>query len=289
MAGLTSGALPKHGGRRQKGQSAVVLPAVASPAKASTLRALRPEPPAEWLEETRAEWRHYIESDEAEVAQRSALPALLRLFGYRDAHARVSAELATLMAYDMVGDSVGGLEQSEDGTPVERLGLVVRGSTGQLVLHPLTKLLGSLETAMRPLEDRFGLNPLARLRLGITMHEAASSLADFNERILDRLRVQEAMWDEPQPAPPPAPPTVERRRGSRPSGPSSPSGSKSASSTAKATGSANRSGSPRRNAGSSTASSATTAKATLSSAKRSSAGPKGGAKPGSSPRSRSRS
>ena len=52
MAGLTSGALPKHGGRRQKGsgQSAAVV--VAAPVKGTTLRALRPAPPAEWLEET---------------------------------------------------------------------------------------------------------------------------------------------------------------------------------------------------------------------------------------------
>jgi phage terminase small subunit len=51
------------------------------------------------------------------------------------------------------------------------------------VLHPLGRMMGVMDSEIRQLEDRFGLNPLARARLGITIGEAARTLADMNRML----------------------------------------------------------------------------------------------------------
>ncbi len=56
----------------------------------------------------------------------------------------------------------------------------VTGSTGQTVAHPSAKLVASLDGRIVALEDRFGITPLARMKLGIAVGEAALSLEDLN-------------------------------------------------------------------------------------------------------------
>jgi len=53
------------------------------------------------------------------------------------------------------------------------------GSTGQVVVHPAARMVSDLEGRLATLEDRLGLNPEARLRLGITAVEHQSRLDKF--------------------------------------------------------------------------------------------------------------
>ncbi len=62
---------------------------------------------------------------------------------------------------------------------LESEGWTVPGSQGQLVAHPAAKLLDSVDSKLQALEDRLGLNPEARLRLGIATVEGQSKLAAF--------------------------------------------------------------------------------------------------------------
>ena len=64
---------------------------------------------------------------------------------------------------------------------LDREGYTVSGSQGQVVAHPAARLLADVETKLLPLEDRLGLNPEARLRLGLAAHEMKSALDRFLE------------------------------------------------------------------------------------------------------------
>lgn len=113
-----------------------------------------PEPPENLLPEVLDAWHAYWRSDlSGLVVDDTDLPALVRLFRLRDQQARAS--------------------QSAVDDPL------VEGSQGQLVLNPSARLAGSLESPIRQLEDRFGLTPEARLRLGVSLGQAAASLRDL--------------------------------------------------------------------------------------------------------------
>ena len=62
---------------------------------------------------------------------------------------------------------------------VEAEGWLTTGSTGQVVVHPAAKMGSDLEGRLATLEDRLGLNPESRLRLGITAVAHRSRLAKF--------------------------------------------------------------------------------------------------------------
>lgn len=64
---------------------------------------------------------------------------------------------------------------------LEAEGYTTVGSQGQTVAHPAAKLLTDVEAKLTPLEDRLGLNPDARLRLGISAIETKSKLDAFME------------------------------------------------------------------------------------------------------------
>lgn len=115
-----------------------------------------PDPPAGLLEETEEWWRAYWSSDLARAVQNDTdLPSLSRLAWLMDERLRSARALRTL------------------STPVSM------GSQGQAVLHPLTKYIGQLDAEIRQLEDRFGLNPRARIALGIELTKARRSLDDL--------------------------------------------------------------------------------------------------------------
>lgn len=59
------------------------------------------------------------------------------------------------------------------------------GSTGQIVAHPASKEVASLDGRILALEDRFGITPAARLKLGITLGLAKKSLEDMNNAFVD--------------------------------------------------------------------------------------------------------
>ena len=58
-------------------------------------------------------------------------------------------------------------------------GWVTVGSMGQVVAHPAAKLLSDTEAKMVGLEDRLGLNPEARLRLGMAEITRETALDRF--------------------------------------------------------------------------------------------------------------
>lgn len=65
---------------------------------------------------------------------------------------------------------------------IENEGMTTTGSQGQVVLHPLVRVVESIEAKLLPLEDRLGLNPEARIRLGISTLEGKTKLEEFLER-----------------------------------------------------------------------------------------------------------
>ena len=70
---------------------------------------------------------------------------------------------------------------------IELTGRVVDGSQGQPRPNPLYKQVESFQSEARQLEDRFGLSPLSRLRLGITFADAQASLDGLNARLAAKL------------------------------------------------------------------------------------------------------
>lgn len=114
-----------------------------------------PKAPAGLLAVTRGEWRGFWAGPLASLVVDSDLPTLARLFECRDRRRRYLAKV------------------DEDGPLVE-------GSTGQQVAHPLLRQVSILDGEVRQLEDRFGLSPMARLRLGAQLGDAKRSLADLD-------------------------------------------------------------------------------------------------------------
>jgi len=64
---------------------------------------------------------------------------------------------------------------------LEHEGYVTVGSQGQDVAHPAARLVLDIEGKLPPLEDRLGLSPEARLRLGLAAAETKSRLDKFRE------------------------------------------------------------------------------------------------------------
>lgn len=64
---------------------------------------------------------------------------------------------------------------------LSREGFTTTGSQGQVVAHPAARLLADVEAKLTPLEDRLGLSPEARFRLGVGAAQAKSALDAFLE------------------------------------------------------------------------------------------------------------
>lgn len=83
------------------------------------------------------------------------------------------------------GDTIEMLLRMRDERDTEfRMGKrqrMVMGSQGQPVINPVLAHAMVLQKEIRALEDRLGLNPAARLRLGILLGDATRSIADVNE------------------------------------------------------------------------------------------------------------
>lgn len=149
-----SGPNPKPGGRRQRrnkpggrGRGMQLRPRLVA--------AEVPRCPQYWLIETRNQWVRYWMSDVARVADIDTdAAALTRLFTLYDERER------SYRAY--------------------RKKRVVKGSTGQPTVNPVWRHAAKLDAEIRSLEDRFGVTPQARLRLGIQLGEAMKNIEDMN-------------------------------------------------------------------------------------------------------------
>ncbi|MFN0088664.1 MAG: P27 family phage terminase small subunit [Acidimicrobiales bacterium] len=141
------------------------MPARKKPTSTLAPRSRRPElaviagcstPPPElfWAPEIARDWEALWATELAAYFAPTDETALRRLFDLYD-------ERAALLA-------------------VCRAERFVAGSMGQPVLNPAHQAVASLDGRILVLEDRLGLNPAARMKLGIQFGAAAKSLADLN-------------------------------------------------------------------------------------------------------------
>jgi P27 family predicted phage terminase small subunit len=77
---------------------------------------------------------------------------------------------------------------------VEETGRVVEGSQGQPRPNPLFKQIETFQAEARQLEDRFGLSPMSRLKLGVQFADAHLSLSALNERLASQPVSVEDVW-----------------------------------------------------------------------------------------------
>ena len=134
---------PESRRQRWAGPKVLTLPSagVAGVQKIDT-----PVVPAGLLKKTRVAWDRFWASDVSQAFDAgSDLPMLERLFQLRDDRERAHR------AY--------------------RKDPLIQGSQGQSVLNPMAQVVKTCDSEIRALEDRLGLNPQARLRLGIVFDD----------------------------------------------------------------------------------------------------------------------
>lgn len=114
-----------------------------------------PELPQDDLSETiQRAWTNFWTSEISGLVLDADRPALHRLFEMYDQRERL------MRAY-----------RSKPFT---------KGSTNQTVVHPAAKEIASVDSRIQSLEDRFGITPAGRLKLGIILGAAAKSLEEMN-------------------------------------------------------------------------------------------------------------
>lgn len=147
------GPMPKHPDTRQRRNKVegqlVVLPGDAIDTPAAD---------ASWLPDVVDEWHSFWSTDVAAAVRDSDLPALYRLWSLRDLQRKLFAV---------------GAE-----TPL------VAGSQGQTVINPALRQADNLSAEIRQLEDRFGLTPAARARLGLDTSKLQRSLDTINSEVV---------------------------------------------------------------------------------------------------------
>ena len=117
-------------------------------------------------------WERFWASDLSSLVKPEHTPALERLFRMYDMRERL-----------------------------ERVALkqpVVSGSTGQPKMSPALGEIASLDGRILALEERFGLNPAAMLKLGISFSQAARSLEDMNRDFDDHDDEEDAVDEDPR-------------------------------------------------------------------------------------------
>lgn len=108
------------------------------------------------------EWYAFWDTDVAQAVRESDLPALRRLWSIKDLERRLHAS---------------GAKQP-----------IVVGSQGQPVANPALKQADALRSEIRQLEDRFGLNPSARARLGLDTTRLQASLDDMAAKVVESVQ-----------------------------------------------------------------------------------------------------
>lgn len=111
-----------------------------------------PRPPDDLHPELVQQWRDYWSSDVANAADDVDLPLITRLFIYRDEWHRLSLAYGMLPMEDRL---VAGSRHAE-----------------ALRIHPWADRMTKLEDMIQKIEDKLGLSPLSRARLGIELGQA---------------------------------------------------------------------------------------------------------------------
>lgn len=113
-----------------------------------------PDPPSGLLKATRDLWITYWHSPVASAALAIDLAGLHRWIQAVDEHTRAIKAL--------------------------RKARTVEGSTGQIRMNPLAGYAAALAREIKALEEQFGLNPQARLKLGISTAQARMTAQQLN-------------------------------------------------------------------------------------------------------------
>lgn len=133
----------------------------AAPVSLVAVRSSRPPAaPVGMLQAQRSSWQAFWRSPLALAVDEAAdLPALRRLWQIRDRRDRYERAL--------------------------RKQPIVAGSQGQPRANPLHQEIARLDAEIRQLEEKFGLTPAARARLGIQLGQARKTLEELNRQIVD--------------------------------------------------------------------------------------------------------
>lgn len=119
-----------------------------------------PRPSKKWLAGTTHAWDNFLDSELTGVLTDVDVPALRRLFTFYDL-----AERASRAWYTEIEEAIErGYAQDE--------ALVDVGAKGDRRPNVHLQTLDKLERMISALEQRFGITPLVRARLGIDMGEA---------------------------------------------------------------------------------------------------------------------
>jgi P27 family predicted phage terminase small subunit len=154
----------KPADQRQRRETKDVGLVVANPGRVT------PQADVEWRESTVERWTVFWTSPLASQVEPSDEGAFRRLF--------------------WIYDELDRLRQA-----IEETGRVVEGSQGQPRPNPLYKQVESFQAEARQMEDRFGLSPLSRLRLGITFADAQASLDGLNARLAAKMaEADDDLW-----------------------------------------------------------------------------------------------
>ena len=158
---MKHGPAPKSAGRRQRRNRQPHLEVHSGtvpdiqPSNLPAVRSEMPPYPKSILKVTKQLWATYWQSEIAVVATAVDLAIVERLHRRYDERERAYRE-------------------------VRKSGRLAIGSQGQKVLHPLLKYIDQCEQEIRQLEDRLGLSPHARLRMGATLAGAKRTLEQVN-------------------------------------------------------------------------------------------------------------
>lgn len=163
----TSGPVATQGGsqRQQPGKTLAV--------QQNAGLSARPEPSRRWLSATRDSFETYLDSEVNGVLGDLDLPALARLFDYYDLWERAWSKLMNKVAEE--GDSA----------------LVELGASDQAVPAVELQIMTKLEGQITKLEERFGVSPLVRARLGIEIGTARLTADKVNSTTPRRERPDE--------------------------------------------------------------------------------------------------
>ena len=113
-----------------------------------------PLAPSGMLKKQRDEWSAFWDTDVSKAVDVSDMPALSRLFELKD--------------------------QWERCRRVVKKQPLIEGSQHQLVENPLSKRMDRLSLEIRQLEDRFGLSPSSRARLGLAALTVGDKVSSAN-------------------------------------------------------------------------------------------------------------
>jgi P27 family predicted phage terminase small subunit len=160
---MLTGPLPKPKEKRQRRNKTNVVPMRSLMLDAPVTI---PEAPEGLSEKNVKFWRDYWSSELARAADpQTDLQAITRLFTLYDERDKLD------VAY--------------------RKAPLMKGSMGQPVVNPVRAVISACDADIIKLEDRFGLSPISRLRLGITIGEAAQSMAALNKSLMQSLNGNE--------------------------------------------------------------------------------------------------